>query len=71
MASIQKINGKTGVAYRFFVSTGRDSDGKQIRHTKTWTPAPGMTDKQMDKAAQKAAADASEVIADALLRRRA
>ena len=62
MASIQRIDGKTGVSYRFFVSTGRDSDGKQIRHTKTWTPAPGMTDKQMDKAAQKAAADFERAI---------
>ncbi len=35
MASIQRIDGKTGVSYRFFVSTGRDSDGKQIKHTKT------------------------------------
>ena len=57
MASIQRVDGKTGVSYRFFVSTGRDSDGKQIKHTKTWRPAPGMTDRQMEKAAQKAAAE--------------
>lgn len=62
MASIQRIDGKTGVSYRFFVSTGRDSDGKQIRHTKTWTPAPGMTERQMEKAAQKAAADFERAI---------
>ncbi len=62
MASIQRIDGKTGVAYRFFVSTGRDSDGKQIRHTKTWTPTPGMTERQMEKAAQKAAADFERAI---------
>lgn len=62
MASIQRIDGKTGPAYRFFVSTGRDSDGKQIKHTKTWRPAPGMTEKQMEKAAQKAAADFERAI---------
>ncbi len=57
MASIQRIDGKNGISYRFFVSTGRDSDGKQIKHTKTWRPAPGMTEKQMEKAALKAAAE--------------
>ena len=62
MASIQRIDGKTGGSYRFFVSTGRDSDGKQIRHTKTWTPSPGMTERQMEKAAQKAAADFERAI---------
>lgn len=57
MASIQKVEGKTGTAYRFFVTTGRDNGGKQVRHTKTWKPAPGMTEKQAEKAALKAAAD--------------
>ena len=62
MASIQRIDGKTGVAYRFFVSTGRGSDGKQVKHTKTWRPAPGMTEKQAYKAAQKAAAAFEQAI---------
>ena len=55
MANIKRIDGKTGPAYKITVTTGRDMDGKQVRHFKTWRPAPGMTERQMEKAAQKAA----------------
>ena len=55
MANIRKIEGKTGTAYKITVTTGRDSHGKQVRHYRTWTPAPGMTPKQIEKAVQKAA----------------
>ena len=55
MANIKHIDGKTGVAYKITVTTGRDLDGKQVRHYLTWTPEPGMTERQMDKAVQKAA----------------
>ena len=55
MANIKRIDGKTGPAYKITVTTGRDRDGKQVRHFKTWRPAPGMTERQMEKAAQKAA----------------
>ncbi len=34
MPSIQKIQGKSGTSYKITVATGRDSTGKQIRHTK-------------------------------------
>lgn len=57
MANIKRIEGKTGPAYKITVTTGRDVDGKQVRHFKTWRPAPGMTERQMEKAAQKAALD--------------
>ena len=50
MANIKKIEGKTGTAYKITVTTGRDMDGKQIRHFKTWRPAPGMTERQTEKA---------------------
>ncbi len=57
MANIKKIEGKTGTAYKITVTTGRDMDGKQIRHFKTWRPAPGMTERQTEKALQRAALD--------------
>lgn len=55
MANIKKIVGKTGTSYKITETKGRDSTGKQIRHYKTWTPPQGMTNRQADKAAQKAA----------------
>ena len=55
MASIKKIEGKNGVAYQITVTTGRDSTGKQKRHWKTWTPPEKMTERQIEKAVQKAA----------------
>lgn len=55
MANIRKIDGKTGVSYKITVTHGRDTEGKQVRHYMTWTPAQGMTDRQIEKAVQKAA----------------
>ena len=40
---------KRGNSYRITASLGYDADGKQIRKTMTWTPAPGMTEKQITK----------------------
>ena len=57
MAHIEKIDGKRGVSYRFIVSGGFDSNGKRIFHKKTWKPPEGMTAKQIEKAAQRAAMD--------------
>lgn len=57
MANIKRIDGKTGVSFKITVTTGRNTDGKQVRRFKTWRPAPGMTERQMEKAAQKAALD--------------
>lgn len=57
MANIKRIDGKTGVSYKITVTQGRDLDGKQIRHYKTWTPARGMTDRQMEREAQRVAFD--------------
>ena len=55
MATIKKREGKNGVSYKITVTQGRDLEGKQVRHYRTWTPDPGMTDRQMEKAVQKAA----------------
>lgn len=55
MANIKRIDGKTGPSFKITVTSGRGADGKQKRHYKTWKPAPGMTEKQMEKAVQKAA----------------
>ena len=45
MASITKRNG----TYRIRVSCGYDMNGKQIIKSTTWTPAHGMTEKQIEK----------------------
>lgn len=57
MATVEKITGKTGTAYRISVSSGFDCNGKRIRHRMTYKPAPGMTARQTEKAVQRAAAD--------------
>lgn len=46
MASIRK----RGKGYQVTVSNGRRSDGTQILETDTYTPAPGMTKRQIEKA---------------------
>ena len=57
MAAIEKITGKNEITFRITVSGGFDTRGKRIRHRTTYKPTPGMTDRQMQKAAQRAAAD--------------
>lgn len=57
MATIEKITGKTGISYRISVSGGFDTQGKRIRHRMTWKPTPGMTERQIQKAVQRAVAD--------------
>ena len=49
MASIEKRNG----SYRITVSNGFDCNGKRIKEITTFTPAPGLTPKQEEKALQK------------------
>lgn len=46
MASIRK----RGDSYQVTVSNGRRGDGKQILETTTYTPEPGMTKRQIEKA---------------------
>ena len=57
MATVEKFQNKSGVTYRITVSCGCDSSGKRIRRRTTFRPPPGMTPKQAEKAAQRAAAD--------------
>lgn len=45
MATIRKRNN----SYQIRVSAGYDVNGKQIIKTKTWTPSPGMTERQIEK----------------------
>lgn len=40
---------KRGDSYKITVSAGYDLQGKQKRHYMTWTPAPGMTPRQIEK----------------------
>lgn len=55
MASIKRIDGKTGTAYKITVTRGRDSSGKQLRHYMTWTPPKGMRAKKIEDEVQKVA----------------
>ena len=57
MATVEKFHGKNGVSYRITVSGGFDTAGKRIRHRTTYKPLPGMTERQIQKAVQRAAAD--------------
>lgn len=40
---------KRGDSYRIRVSDGYDVHGKQIMRSMTWTPTPGMSDRQIEK----------------------
>lgn len=51
MATIEK----RGRGYRITVSSGYDIHGKQIRQKMTWTPEPGMTERQAAKEVQRQA----------------
>mgnify|MGYP005807036805 CR=1 FL=1 len=51
MATIEKRGG----SYRIIVSNGYDVNGKQIREKMTWTPEPGMTKRQIEKALNREA----------------
>ena len=57
MANIRKIDGKNGVSYKITVTKGRNQNGKQVRHYMTWTPDRPMTERQMQKAVERAAVD--------------
>lgn len=57
MATIKRIDGKTGISFKITVTKGVDITGKQVRHFRTWKPEQGMTERQMQKAVQKAAID--------------
>lgn len=45
MATVQKRNN----SYKITASCGYDINGKQIRKSTTWTPSPGMTQRQIEK----------------------
>lgn len=57
MANIKRIEGRTGVSFQITVTQGRDISGKQVRHYRTWKPEGKMTERQMQKALERAAAD--------------
>lgn len=51
MATIRK----RGNSYQIRVSAGYDSEYRQVIHTKTWKPTPGMTERQIEKEAARQA----------------
>jgi integrase len=56
MRNITKRTGKDGaVSYLIRVSSGYDVNGKQIKKSMTYKPAPGMTEKQIEKAVEREA----------------
>lgn len=58
MANIQKRTNKEGkVSYRIRAFAGETPAGKKITKSMTYTPADGMTARQIEKAVQKAALD--------------
>ena len=57
MANIKRIEGRTGISFQITVTQGRDISGKQVRHYRTWKPEGKMTERQMQKAVERAAAD--------------
>ncbi len=46
---------KRGNSYRITTSLGYNANGKQIRKSMTYTPAPGMTEKQLEKEVERQA----------------
>ena len=62
MANIKRIDGKTGTSFKITVTKGRNQDGKQIRHYMTWTPDHPMTERQMQKAVERAAMEFEQSI---------
>lgn len=66
MATIKRIDSKTGPSFKITVTQGRDMNGKQVRHYKTWTPEGKMTQRQMQKAVEQAAADFEREIKNGL-----
>lgn len=40
---------KRGSSYRIRASVGYTAEGKQVMKSKTWTPAPGMTERQIER----------------------
>lgn len=57
MALIEKRNNKKGISYKITISTGYNTNGKQIRKCITYTPDPSLTPAKQKKAAEQFAAD--------------
>lgn len=62
MAQIERRTGKKGVAYLITVNCGKDSNGKQIRHRKTFVPPQTWSEARQEKAALKEAVSFEEQI---------
>ena len=57
MASIRKIEGKHGTAYKITVTLGRDSLDRQIRYYKTWKPEKPMSARELNRELQRVATE--------------
>lgn len=55
MASVKKYETRKGIHYKITVCSGRDVNGKQIRHYKNWTPPPELTGRALEKELKRVA----------------
>jgi integrase len=55
MANIKKIDNKDGLSYKITVFSGRDAEGKQIRHYMTYVPPKTWSEQRAYKEATKQA----------------
>ena len=55
MANIRKVENKSGTSYRITVFSGRDANGKQLRHYATWVPPSDMPPSKIEKEVQRQA----------------
>lgn len=55
MATIERREGKRGIAYLITVCYGRDASGKQLRHRKTYRPPETWSEPRAQKEAQRQA----------------
>ena len=67
MATIQKRATKKGVSYHITVCNGYDISGKQIRKKYVYTPDPGMTAKQIEKAVQRITVEFEQAVINGLV----
>ena len=67
MANITKLNRSKGVTYRIRVGNGYDANDRQIMKSMSWTPEPGMTEKQIQKELNRIVVEFEKKVSDGLV----
>ena len=60
MAQIERREGKKGVSYLITVYGGKNAEGKQVRHRKTFAPPQTWSEARQEKAAWNEASNANQ-----------